>query len=80
MSLEELLDINVYSASKFPQKTLDEYLGVRGLGRKDNFNSRFLLLVDGYRANDTIYENAPIGTDRFLDANGRSIARPGKTR
>ena len=43
------------------------YLGVRGTGRSDNYNNRFLLLVDGYRMNDTIYENAAIGTDFPLD-------------
>ena len=106
LSLEELLNVNVFSASKFPQSTLAapsavsvvtaeeirtygyrsldqilnsvrglyttydrnySYLGVSGFGRKDGLNSRFLLLIDGYRINDAIYENAAIGTDLPLD-------------
>lgn len=106
LSLEELLSIEVYSASKFTQKTTDApssvtvitaddiktygyrtladilnsvrgmgvaydrnyaYLGVRGSGRAGDFNSRVLLLVDGYRINDPIYDTAPIGTEFILD-------------
>ena len=106
MDIELLFDVDVESASKFPQKTIEapaavsivtaeeieiygyrtlaevlnsvrgiytsydrnyHYLGVRGNGRADNYNNRFLLLVDGFRMNDTIYENAAIGTDFFLD-------------
>ena len=106
MSLEELLNVEVYSASKFPQKSSDapasvsivtaddnasygyttlaqvlngvrglhvandrnyDYLGVRGFGRGANSNNRFLLLVDGRRVNDTIYEHAPIGSDFLVD-------------
>ena len=43
------------------------YLGMRGNGRSDNYNNRFLLLINGFRTNDTIYENAAVGTDFFLD-------------
>lgn len=106
MSLQELLDTTVYTASKFPQKSTGapaavsiitrqdistygyktladilasvrglhgaydrnyQYLGIRGLGRTANYNNRFLLLVDGYRVNDAIYENAAIGRELFLD-------------
>lgn len=38
------------------------YLGVRGFGRPGDYNSRVLLLVDGHRANDNVYDQAPIGT------------------
>jgi iron complex outermembrane receptor protein len=32
------------------------YLGVRGFGRPGDYNSRVLLLVDGHRLNDNIYD------------------------
>lgn len=106
LSIEELLSVEVYSASKFPQKTTEapanvtiitaadikrygyrtlanilssvrgmnvaydrnySYLGVRGSGRAGDFNSRMLLLVDGYRLNDNIYDQAAIGTEFPLD-------------
>lgn len=43
------------------------YLGVRGNGRPGDLNTRLLLLVDGERINDNIYDTAPIGTDFPLD-------------
>jgi outer membrane receptor for ferrienterochelin and colicins len=43
------------------------YLGERGFGRPGDFNSRFLLLVDGHRVNDNIYDQAFIGTEFPLD-------------
>ncbi len=43
-----------------------EYLGIRGIGRTNNFNNRFLLLIDGYRVNDTFYENAALGRDQLI--------------
>jgi iron complex outermembrane receptor protein len=106
LPIEALLDIEVTTASKFPQKTLEapaattivtradikdygyrtladvlrsargfytsydrnyEYVGVRGFGRPSDYNSRMLLLVDGYRVNETIYDAAAIGTEFFLD-------------
>lgn len=106
LSIEELLSVKVYSASKFVQKTTEapanvtiitaadikrygyrtlanilnrvrgmnvtydrnyNYLGVRGSGRTGDFNSRILLLVDGYRLNDPIYDTAPIGTEFPVD-------------
>lgn len=39
------------------------YLGVRGFGRPGDFNSRVLMLVDGHRVNDVVYDGAAIGTD-----------------
>lgn len=106
LSLEALLDIEVYSASKFSQKTTEapssvsiitaedirtygyrtladilrsvrgmdvsydrtySYLGVRGSGRAGDYNSRVLLLLDGYRLNDPIYDQASIGTEGVVD-------------
>ena len=106
LSIEELLSVEVYTASKFPQKTTEapanvtiitaadikrygyrtlanilnsvrgmnvvndrnySYLGVRGSGRTGDYNSRMLLLVDGYRLNDPVYDTAPIGTEFPVD-------------
>lgn len=106
LTIEELLSVEVYTASKFPQKTIDapaavsiitaadikaygyrtladllksvrgmnvandrnySYLGVRGSGRTGDFNSRMLLLVDGYRLNDPVYDTAAIGTEFPID-------------
>lgn len=44
-----------------------KYLGIRGLRRPQDFNSPMLLLVDGHRLNDGIYDSAPIGEDFPLD-------------
>lgn len=43
------------------------YVGVRGFSRPGDYNTRILLLVDGYRMNDGIYDMAPIGTDFPID-------------
>lgn len=106
MPFETLLEMQVYSASKFEQKiseapsvatviTAEEiraygwrtladalnsirglyvtndrnynYVGARGFLRPGDYNSRFLLLVDGYRVNDVVYDQAPIGSDFILD-------------
>lgn len=106
LSIEELLTVEVYSASKFVQKTTEapsavsvvtaadiksygyrtladilnsvrgmnvtydrnyQYVGVRGFNRPGDYNSRLLLLVDGYRVNDANYDTASIGGEFFLD-------------
>lgn len=106
LSIEELLSIEVYSASRFRQKTTEapatvtivtaadirnlghrtladvlsgvrgmyvtydrnyQYLGVRGFNRPGDYNSRILLMVDGYRLNDPVYDQANIGTEFPLD-------------
>jgi outer membrane receptor for ferrienterochelin and colicins len=106
LSLQELLDVVVSTASKFPQdvkeapasitvitaeeirryghRTLADalrsvrgfytsydrnyaYLGVRGFARPGDYNTRILLLLDGHRLNDGIYDMAPIGTDFPID-------------
>ncbi len=43
------------------------YIGVRGLGRHNDFNSRLLFLIDGVRANDNIGDAMLIGTDAMID-------------
>ena len=44
-----------------------EYLGARGFQRPGDYNSRILLLIDGQRLNDGIYDQAQIGRDFPLD-------------
>jgi outer membrane receptor for ferrienterochelin and colicins len=43
------------------------YIGVRGFSRPGDYNTRVLLLVNGVRINDNIYEQASIGTDFPVD-------------
>jgi outer membrane receptor for ferrienterochelin and colicins len=43
------------------------YTGVRGFARPGDYNTRVLLLVDGHRLNDPIYDMAPVGTDLPID-------------
>ena len=44
-----------------------DYVGVRGFGRPGDYNSRVLLLVDGHRINDNVYDTASIGTEFPVD-------------
>lgn len=106
MSLEELMDIPVYAASRYQQKTseapsavtvvtADEirkfgwrtlaeilrsqrgiffsydrnytYLGMRGFNRPGDYNTRILLLVDGHRINDSVYDQASVGYEFPVD-------------
>jgi iron complex outermembrane receptor protein len=43
------------------------YLGVRGFIRPGDYDSRVLLLIDGHRLNDNVYESAAIGTESPID-------------
>jgi iron complex outermembrane receptor protein len=43
------------------------YLGIRGFGRPSDYNSRVLLLVDGHRMNDNIYDSVLLGTEGVID-------------
>lgn len=43
------------------------YLGARGFLRPGDYDSRFLLLIDGNRLNDSVYDEAAIGTEFVLD-------------
>lgn len=106
LSLEDLMKIEVTTASKKPEKlskspaavfiidsediyrygykTLGDalssivgfytstdrsydYVGVRGYMRPGDYNTRILLLVDGHRINDPMFDMAPIGEDFPID-------------
>lgn len=106
LSLEQLLNIDVVSASHFTQKvseapsavtiirneeirqygwrnlaevlnsvrgfntTYDRYFhyaGIRGFSPPGDYNSRLLLMVDGYRTNDNVFDQASIGNEFVLD-------------
>lgn len=106
LSLEQLLDLEVVTASRFDQKidhapsavqvisaqdirthgwrTLGEaleslpglyvsdtglytYLGARGQLRAGDYDTRFLLLIDGHRINDPVFSQSPVGTEFPLD-------------
>ena len=43
------------------------YLGMRGFATPGDYNTRVLLLVNGVRFNDNVYDQATIGTDFPLD-------------
>jgi iron complex outermembrane receptor protein len=43
------------------------YIGVRGFNRPGDYGGRMLLMVDGHRLNDGIYDTAASGTDFPLD-------------
>ncbi|MBT9493707.1 MAG: TonB-dependent receptor [Paucibacter sp.] len=44
------------------------YVGARGLGRPGDLNTRLLLLLDGMRVNENVYDAALLGEDFFIDA------------
>ena len=43
------------------------YVGVRGFSRPGDYNTRVLLLVNGHRVNDDVYDQAAIGADFVVD-------------
>lgn len=43
------------------------FVGIRGLNRPGDFNTRVLLLIDGHRLNDNVYDQAMTGTEFPLD-------------
>lgn len=43
------------------------YAGARGFLRLGDYNSRFLLLIDGARTNDAVYDQAALGREGLLD-------------
>lgn len=43
------------------------YAGVRGFNRFGDFGSKTLLLIDGHRMNDVVYDSTPVGTEGLLD-------------
>jgi iron complex outermembrane receptor protein len=42
------------------------YLGARGFARPGDYNTRVLLLLDGHRINDNIYEQAATGSESVI--------------
>lgn len=43
------------------------YLGARGFGRPSDYNNRVLVLVNGHRLNDNVYDAIGLGTDFPID-------------
>lgn len=43
------------------------YLGMRGFSRPGDYNSRVLLLIDGHRANDNIYDSALVAHEALVE-------------
>src|SRR5262245_41497727 len=43
------------------------YIGARGFDRPGDYDTRVLLLLDGHRINDNIYDQSPIGTETLID-------------
>jgi iron complex outermembrane receptor protein len=43
------------------------YIGIRGFGRHGDYNGRILLLIDGHRLNDNLFDTAALGTEFPLD-------------
>ena len=43
------------------------YLGIRGFLRPGDYNTRVLLLVDGHRVNESVYDSFYIGQDALVD-------------
>lgn len=43
------------------------YIGVRGFNRPGDYDTRVLLLLDGHRLNDNVYDQAAIGTEAVVD-------------
>lgn len=44
-----------------------DYIGVRGFARPGDFSSRVLLMIDGYRVNENVFDQSFYGQDFLLD-------------
>jgi iron complex outermembrane receptor protein len=44
-----------------------QYTGIRGLLPPGDYNTRILLVVDGHRINNSIYDEAPVGSEFPID-------------
>lgn len=44
------------------------YLGVRGFLRPGDYSTRVLVLIDGHRLNDNVYDSGSVGRESMLDA------------
>jgi len=106
LPIEQLMQVEVESASRFRQQAIDapaavsvvtadeirtfgyrtladvigsmrgiyltsdryfNYVGVRGFARSGDYNSRILLLIDGIRQNDAVYNQAMVGNESPID-------------
>jgi iron complex outermembrane receptor protein len=43
------------------------FVGMRGFNRPGDYNSRILVLIDGHRLNENIYDGALFGTEEVID-------------
>lgn len=43
------------------------YVGVRGFNRPGDYNTRLLVMVDGHRLNDNVYDSGSVGRDGMID-------------
>jgi len=50
-----------------PNDRTYSYLGSRGFQRPGDYNTRYLLQLDGHRLNDNIYDSGFLGTEGVLD-------------
>lgn len=62
--LDALLSIRGLSST---YDRYSNYLGVRGYTASGQYNSKILLLIDGYRTNENIYSGAFFGIDAIID-------------
>ena len=44
-----------------------QYLGIRGFQRPNDYNTRVLVLIDGHRMNDNIYDLGGVGREAMVD-------------
>ncbi len=43
------------------------YIGARGFDRPGDYDTHVLLLLDGHRVNDNVYDQASVGTEEIID-------------